>query len=167
MLHLQITFLRTSGEKMEPHKATILITGCSSGIGYHAAHQLAKEGWQVYATARKQEDVDSLIAEGLTAGQLDVTDYDGMKDLVDRLITDGRQIYGLVNNGAYAQAGAVEDIPVDAMKEQFETNFFGWHALTNMVLPHMRENNAGRIIHISSILGFLGLKYRGPYVASK
>jgi len=161
---LQIQFFEMT---MDKSKQTILITGSSSGIGYHAAHQLHKEGWRVCATARKAEDVVRLKSEGLAAYQLDVTDYDGMESLTETLIQDGHEIYGLVNNGAYAQAGAVEDLSVAALKEQFETNLFGWHHLTNLVLPHMRQNNQGRIIHISSILGFLGLKYRGAYVASK
>ncbi len=161
---LHIQFFEMS---MDKSKQTILITGCSSGIGYHAAHQLHKEGWRVCATARKAEDVARLKSQGLTAYQLDVTDYDSMGQCIETLVQDGQPIYGLVNNGAYAQAGAVEDLSVAALKEQFETNFFGWHHLTNLVLPHMRQNNHGRIIHISSILGFLGLKYRGAYVASK
>ena len=149
-------------------RRSILITGCSSGIGRCVALALHQRGYQVFATARKEVDVAALQDEGLLAHRLDLTDATSMEQSIDWVLaqTDGT-LYGLFNNAAYGQPGAVEDLPVAALREQFETNFFGTHALTRLVLPIMRQQGYGRIIQNSSILGFVALKYRGGYNASK
>jgi len=147
---------------------SILITGCSSGIGLCVAEGLHARGYRVFATARKTADVEVLKAKGLEALQLDVADEDSIISAVDEVLrrTDG-QLYGLFNNGAYGQPGAVEDLSRDVLRTQFETNLFGWHSLTCRVLPTMRAQGYGRIIQNSSILGLIALKYRGAYNASK
>jgi len=147
---------------------TILITGCSSGIGYDAAHTLAKRGWRVFATCRQQKDVDRLNAEGLESLQLDYADEAGMKlavaDIFSR--TDGR-LDALFNNGAYAIPGAIEDVPRDALRAIFEVNLFGQFDLIRLVLPAMKAQGAGRIINCSSVLGLAALRMRGAYVGTK
>jgi short-subunit dehydrogenase len=145
-----------------------LITGCSTGIGYCVAHGLKQRGYRVFATARKMEDVENLRNEGLESLYLDLTDSLSMKNAIARILqeTDG-ELYGLFNNGAYGQPGAIEDLETDVLRQQFETNVFGWHELTNLVLPIMREQGYGRIIQNSSVLGLVSLKFRGAYNASK
>lgn len=147
---------------------TILITGCSSGIGYSAAKELKKRGHNVIATARKSEDVSRLTQEGFTALQLDLADSQSIHQAVDHAIelTDGK-IDALFNNGAFGQPGAVEDLTRDVLKFQFETNLFGTHELTNLLIPLMRRQGHGRIIYNSSILGLVAMRYRGAYNASK
>lgn len=146
----------------------LLITGCSSGIGHHAALRLQQEGFAVIASARKAEDVARLQAEGLTAIQLDLTDNASITAAVAQTLAlcQGR-LYGLFNNGAYGQPGALEDLPTAALRAQFETNLFGWHELTRQLLPHMLAAGEGRIIQNSSVLGLVAMKYRGAYNASK
>jgi len=147
---------------------TILITGCSSGIGYTTAIELQKRGFNVIATARKLEDVDCLTQEGLTALQLDLADSVSIQQAVKKIIelTDG-EIYGLFNNGAFGQPGAVEDLSRDVLRYQFETNVFGTQELTNLIIPLMRKQGHGRIIYNSSVLGLVAMTYRGAYNASK
>ncbi|NVD07241.1 SDR family oxidoreductase [Vibrio sp. JPW-9-11-11] len=147
---------------------TILMTGCSTGIGYTCAHALQKRGYQVIASCRKQQDVDRLRAEGLVALQLDLSDPESINQAVEETLrlTNGR-LDALFNNGAYGQPGALEDLPTQALREQFESNFFGWHQLTQQLLPIMRQQGHGRIIQNSSVLGFAAMKYRGAYNASK
>ncbi len=147
---------------------TILITGCSSGIGYCTAHGLKQRGYRVFATAREPEDVDRLREEGLESFQLDLARSDSIRTGLKRLWseTDGR-LDALFNNGAYGQPGAVEDLQREVLREQFETNLFGTQELTNLVIPTMRRQGYGRIINNSSILGFINLPYRGAYNASK
>lgn len=147
---------------------TILITGCSSGIGHCVAHGLAQRGYRVFATARKATDVEQLNAAGLESLQLDLSDSGSINQAVDDVLarTDGH-LDALFNNGAYGQPGAVEDLSRDVLRDQFETNLFGWHELTNRVLPVMRAQGHGRIIHNSSVLGFVALPFRGAYNASK
>ncbi len=147
---------------------SILITGCSSGIGHCVAHGLAQRGYRVFATARKAADVERLNAAGLESLPLDLSDSRSINQAVDDVLarTDGR-LDALFNNGAYGQPGAVEDLSRDVLREQFETNLFGWHELTNRVLPVMRAQGHGRIIHNSSVLGFVALPFRGAYNASK
>jgi NAD(P)-dependent dehydrogenase (short-subunit alcohol dehydrogenase family) len=147
---------------------TILVTGCSSGIGEACVRGLRARGWRVFATARKPEDLSRLEAEGFEALYLDYRDEASVTAAADEVLarTNGR-LYALFNNGAYAQPGAVEDLPTSALREQFEANFFGWHALTRRVLPAMRAAGEGRIVQCSSILGLIALKYRGAYTASK
>lgn len=147
---------------------TLLITGCSTGIGYYCAHQMHQRGYRVFATARSEEDVVRLREEGLEALQLDLDDPLSIQKCVDEVMRrcDGK-LYGLFNNGAYGQPGAVEDLSREALKAQFETNLFGTHELTTNVLRYMRETGEGRIVQNSSILGFAAMKYRGAYNASK
>ncbi|MDX1336225.1 MAG: SDR family NAD(P)-dependent oxidoreductase, partial [Gammaproteobacteria bacterium] len=106
---------------------SVLITGCSSGIGYTAARMLKDRGYRVFATARKQEDVERLTSEGLEALQLDLDDSDSINAAVDTILgRTGGKLYGLFNNGAYGQPGAVEDLTREVLRAQFETNLFGW-----------------------------------------
>jgi len=147
---------------------TILITGCSSGIGYYCAKALHNDGYKVFATARKEADVARLRAEGLKALQLDLNSSKSILKAIDEILkqTDGK-LFALFNNAAYGQPGAVEDLSREVLKAQFETNFFGTHTLTNAVLPVMRKQGYGRIIQNSSILGIVAMRYRGAYNASK
>jgi len=150
------------------NKKTILITGCSSGIGYVSAKELHKKGYRVFATARKLEDVERLKAEGLESIQLDLSNANSIETAVNELLEKtGGELYALFNNGAYGQLGAVEDLTTDVLREQFETNFFGWHELTRRIIPIMRKQGYGRIIQDSSVVGFVALKYRGAYNSSK
>jgi len=147
---------------------SILITGCSSGIGYTTATELKKRGHNVIATARKSEDVTHLTQEGFTAIQLDLADSISIQQAVNQAIelTDGK-IDALFNNGAFGQPGAVEDLTRDVLRYQFETNLFGTHELTNLLIPLMRKQGHGRIIYNSSVLGLVAMRYRGAYNASK
>lgn len=146
----------------------VLITGCSTGIGYTCAHGLAKRGYIVFATCRRDEDVKRLCSEGLNAFKLDLCDAQSIHDALAWMLaqTDGR-IDVLFNNAAYGQPGAVEDLKRDVLREQFETNVFGTQELTNLVLPYMRKQKSGCIVYNSSILGFVAMSYRGAYNASK
>ena len=147
---------------------SILITGCSSGIGLCVAKALHQRGYRVFATARKPEDVARLIDMGLESLPLDLTDSDSIQSAVTEILRRSHgKLYALFNNGAYGQPGAVEDLRRDVLREQFETNLFGWLELTNLVIPVMRGQGDGRIIQCSSILGIMGLPMRGAYVASK
>ena len=147
---------------------TILITGCSSGIGYRTAVVLKERGYRVIASARKADDVTRLSNEGFEAIQLDLADSESIHRAVRKVkdMTDGK-LDGLFNNGAFGQPGAVEDLSRDVLREQFETNFFGTHELSNLIIPMMREQGQGRIIYNSSVLGFIAMTYRGAYNASK
>ena len=147
---------------------SLLITGCSSGIGRCLADGLKQRGYRVFATARKPGDVASLKQAGFEAYPLDLASSDSIRQTVAEILeqADGC-IYGLINNGAYGQPGAVEDLSRELLKTQFETNLFGTHELTNLVLPTMRSVGEGRIIQISSILGFAAMAFRGAYNASK
>ncbi|MDM8560020.1 SDR family oxidoreductase [Candidatus Parabeggiatoa sp. HSG14] len=147
---------------------SILITGCSSGIGYCVAHGLKKRGYSVFATARRHEDVARLQKEGFSSFVLDLRNSQSIIDTVQTVLehTNGR-LYGLFNNAAYGQPGAVEDLTREALRQQLETNFLGTHELTCQVLPIMRQQGEGRIIQNSSILGMVVLPYRGAYNASK
>ena len=147
---------------------TIIITGCSSGIGAYCAHQLKQDGWRVVASARKPEDIKALCDAGIETFYLDYTEEDSIDAFFDdALEACGGRIDALFNNGAYSQAGAVEDLPVEALRAQFDANFFGWHVLTQKVLPVMRQQNSGRIVQCSSILGLVAMRWRGAYNASK
>ncbi|MHC5231820.1 SDR family oxidoreductase [Brucella sp. LJL56] len=147
---------------------SIIITGCSSGIGAYCAEALHKRGWRVFATARKDEDIATLKAKGMEAHYLDYTESQSIAVLADEVLRQtGGTLDALFNNGAYAQPGAIEDLPVEALRQQFEANFFGWHDLTRRVIPVMRQQGHGRIVHCSSILGLVPMKWRGAYVASK
>ena len=151
-----------------PAPRSVLITGCSSGIGHCAAHGLAARGWQVIASARRDADVARLRAEGLTAVQLDLDDPDSIAAALDAaLALTGGRLDALFNNGAFGLPGAVEDLSRAALRAQLETNLLGWHDLTCRVIPVMRRQGHGRIVQNSSILGLMALPYRGAYVASK
>lgn len=147
---------------------SILITGSSSGIGLDAARGLRAAGWRVFASCRKAEDCARLNAEGFESPLIDYSDPDSIVNgLAETLEATGGTLDALFNNGAYACPGAVEDLPTDALREIFETNVFGWHELTRFVIPVMRAQGHGRIVNCSSVLGFVGLKWRGAYVSSK
>ena len=147
---------------------SILITGCSSGIGLCCAHGLRARGWRVFATARQPADVERLTAEGMEGLPLDLTDSVSINAAVDEILSrSGGRLDALFNNGAYGQPGAVEDLSREALREQFETNVLGWHELTRRVLPVMRRQGHGRIVYNSSVLGFVAMRYRGAYNASK
>lgn len=147
---------------------TILVTGCSTGIGWYCANQLKKDGWRVFATARKEEDIARLNDAGLDGLYLDYTDESSIHATAQTVLErcDGK-LDALFNNGAYGQPGAVEDLETDVLRQQFEANFFGWHTLTRAIVPAMRKHNSGRIIHCSSVLGFVPFRWRGAYNASK
>mgnify|MGYP001824886596 FL=1 len=147
---------------------SILITGCSSGIGYDAAHGLKARGWRVFAACRRPEDCARLIAEGFESPLLDYTDPVTLESgLAEVLAATGGTLDALFNNGAHGLPGAVEDLPVDGLRAIFEANFFGWHDLTCRVIPVMRAQGHGRIIQCSSVLGFVTLRMRGAYNATK
>ena len=147
---------------------SILITGCSSGIGYDAALTLKNRGWRVFATCRAQTDCDRLQAEGFESFPLDYTDQASMETaLATCLERTGGTLDALFNNGAYGIPGAVEDLPTDALRAIFETNLFGYHELTRLVIPVMRAQGHGRILNCSSVLGFATLRWRGAYNATK
>jgi NAD(P)-dependent dehydrogenase (short-subunit alcohol dehydrogenase family) len=147
---------------------SVLITGCSSGIGYACALGLRDRGYRVFASARAEADVRMLAELGLHALQLDVSDSASIDAAVEQVLSagDGR-LYALFNNAGYGQPGAVEDLSRDVLRAQFETNVFGLHELTCKVLPAMRAAGYGRIVHNSSILGLIAMRYRGAYQASK
>ncbi len=147
---------------------SILITGCSSGIGYACAHGMKARGWRVLASARGKKDIVRLKSEGLEVLHLDYRDARSIAKCADAVLERTKsKLTALFNNGGYGQPGAVEDVPMDAMRQQFETNFFGWHDLTIRIIPAMRSQGAGRIVQCSSCLGLVSLKYRGAYNASK
>lgn len=147
---------------------SIIVTGCSSGIGAYCARALKAEGWRVFATVRREEDLVSLQADGIEALLMDYTRPDTIAALVETVLArTGGRLDALFNNGAYGQAGAVEDLPVEVLREQFETNVFGWHDLTRRVIPVMRRQGHGRIVQCSSILGIVPYRWRGAYNASK
>ncbi|MBF0255780.1 MAG: SDR family oxidoreductase [Gammaproteobacteria bacterium] len=147
---------------------SILITGCSSGIGLCCALGLQQRGYQVFASTRRAEDVAHLHSLGLTALQLDLADSQSIQQAFAQVLeqTDG-QLYALFNNGAYGQPGAVEDLSREVLRVQLETNLLGWHELTCLALKPMLRQGAGRIVHNSSVLGFVAMPYRGAYNCSK
>lgn len=148
---------------------SILITGCSSGIGLCAAQTLKARGWRVFATARTPEDIARLKNEvGVESLYLDYAEPDSIAGAADHVLeATGGRLDGLFNNGGYGQPGALEDIRRDVLRAQFEANVFGWHDLTARVIPAMRKRGQGRIVFCSSVLGLIGAPYRGAYCASK
>ncbi|TDX29707.1 SDR family NAD(P)-dependent oxidoreductase [Rhodovulum visakhapatnamense] len=147
---------------------SVLITGCSSGIGHDAAHALAARGWRVFATCRKDADCARLRGEGLESFPLDYASEESIAAAVDEALSrTGGTLDALYNNGAFGCPGAVEDLPRDALREIFETNLFGVHDLTRRVIPAMRAQGHGRIVNCSSVLGLVPLKWRGAYSATK
>ncbi|MBY6068626.1 SDR family NAD(P)-dependent oxidoreductase [Leisingera aquaemixtae] len=149
-------------------KKSILITGCSSGIGLDAARGMRARGWRVFASCRQQRDCDRMRAEGFESPRIDYTDPESITaGLAEVLEATGGTLDALFNNGAHGLPGAVEDLPTDGLRTIFEANFFGWHELTRQVIPVMRKQGHGRIVQNSSILGFVTFPWRGAYVATK
>lgn len=149
-------------------KRTILITGCSSGIGLDGALTLSKRGWRVLATCRQEKHCTRLQEMGLESFVLDYCSKESIKEGFEETMSrTGGDLYGLFNNGAHGFLGAVEDTPVEALREIFEVNFFGYHELTKLVIPVMRKQGYGRIVQNSSILGFTTLPWRGAYNSTK
>lgn len=146
---------------------TILITGCSSGIGYDAAHGLKARGWRVFATCRQAQDCARLQAEGLESFPLDYADEASIAAAVAEVKARAGRLDALFNNGAFACPGLVEDLPREALRAIFEVNLFGYHDLARRVIPMMRAQGAGRIVNCSSVLGIVGAEWRGAYVATK
>jgi short-subunit dehydrogenase len=146
---------------------SVLITGCSSGIGKATAIQLVKRGWKVYATARKLDSIADLKEGGCEIMSLDVTEESSMQSVVNEIIKKDGAVGVLINNAGYSQSGALETLPLDLMRYQFETNVFGLVRLTQMVLPGMRAQKWGRIINIGSMGGRMTLPGGGAYHATK
>lgn len=147
---------------------SILITGCSSGIGYDCAVFLREQGWRVFASCRKEEDCARLRSDGFEAPRIDYEDEASIETgLAEVLEATGGTLDALFNNGAYAVPGAVEDLPRAALRQNFEANLFGYHDLTCRVIPVMRVQGHGRILNCSSVLGFAALRWRGSYNTTK
>ena len=147
---------------------SVLVTGCSSGIGLATAEMLRSKGWKVFPTARKVDDLDMLEARGFTALQLDMTSSASIEATVDQLLfTNEGRIGAVVNNAGFGMPGAIQDLTRDAMRHQFEVNLFGLQELTNRLIPVFREQGCGRIVNISSVVGRLSLPFMGIYSASK
>jgi NAD(P)-dependent dehydrogenase (short-subunit alcohol dehydrogenase family) len=153
---------------MTETRRVVLITGCSSGIGNHAARTLAGRGWRVFATCRKPGDCARLEAEGLESFRIDHEDQESIAEgFGEAMARSGGRLDALFNNGAYAIPGAAEDVPVEALRAIFQANFFGWHDLTRRAIPVMRGQGHGRILMNSSVLGLAALRMRAAYVATK
>ncbi|WP_435117252.1 SDR family oxidoreductase [Halolamina sp. C58] len=147
---------------------TVLITGCSSGIGRATAEAFLDDGWTVYATARDTDDLAALEShENCVTDELDVTDDSDVRNVVNRILRNEDRIDCLVNNAGYAQFGPTEELPVEAVEDQFEVNVYGPHRLTRAVLPHMREAGGGTIVNLSSVAGRLSMPGGGAYSGSK
>lgn len=153
---------------MRSLKKVILITGCSSGIGHDAAIALSKRGHQVIASCRKEEDCEAFKAFNIDAVRIDVDSTEsirtGFAEVLEK--TKGR-LDVLINNAGFGQVGALEDLPRAVLSSQFETNVFGLIEMTQQVIPIMRKQKSGRIINVSSVLGFISMPFRGAYAASK
>ena len=147
---------------------SILITGCSSGIGYTCALGLKARGYRVFATVRNDADAKRLQSEGLETIIMDYADRASVKACADDVSkrTSGK-LYALFNNGAAGQPGAVEDLSRELLEASFAANFFGWHQLTTLCLPMLRSQGQGRIVNCSSVLGIVAMKWRGAYNATK
>jgi short-subunit dehydrogenase len=147
---------------------SILVTGCSSGIGKCVASGLQQRGYRVFASARREDDLRRLSASGLNAIELHLDEPESVAEAADRVLeVAGGYVYGLFNNGAYGQPGAVEDLSWRVLEDQLRTNLLGWHELTRRLIPGMREQGAGRIIQNSSVLGLVAMPFRGAYNCSK
>jgi NAD(P)-dependent dehydrogenase (short-subunit alcohol dehydrogenase family) len=152
---------------MSEQSRAVLITGCSSGIGQATARHLAGKGWKVYATARRPESIEDLKAEGCETLACDVTDEASMSACVSAVEEAEGAVGVLVNNAGYSQSGAIEEVPIDAVRRQFETNVFGLMRMCQLVLPGMRGQRWGRIVNISSMGGKLTFPGGGVYHATK
>ena len=146
---------------------SVLITGCSSGIGHETARHLAERGWNVFATARRPESIADLADAGCHALALDVTDEESMRTAVAAVESEVGAIGALVNNAGYSQSGAIETVPLDLVRTQFETNVFGLIRMSQLVLPGMRRARSGRIVNISSMGGKLTFPGGGVYHGTK
>ena len=146
---------------------TVLITGCSSGIGRATAEAFLADEWSVWATARDPADVADLGEQGCETAELDVTDADECDAVVEEIVEVDGRIDCLVNNAGYAQYGPLEDVPTDALHDQMDANLYGPHRLARAVLPHMRERGDGTIVNVSSVTGRLAVPGNGAYAASK
>jgi len=153
--------------KQTKNKKSVLITGCSTGIGLNAVHYLNAHGYHVIASVRQARDMALFEKDNIECIHLDLSDESSVQNAVDYINENHPSLYGLVNNGAYGQAGAVEDLTRAALRDQFETNLFGTHELTQKLMPLFRKNNLGRIVQISSVLGVIALPMRGAYNSSK
>lgn len=151
---------------MSNSDSSVLITGCSTGIGRATAERLAGRGFKVWATARRPESIADLEAAGCRLLQLDVTDENSMRAAVEGAQAEG-PLYGLINNAGYSQSGAVESVTGEEMRRQFETNVFGLVRMCQLVLPAMREARAGRILNLSSMGGRMTFPGGGMYHATK
>ncbi|MFB6092045.1 MAG: SDR family NAD(P)-dependent oxidoreductase, partial [Haloquadratum sp.] len=149
------------------HPETVLITGCSSGIGRATARAFLEEDWRVYATARNPADVETLGEAGCEIATLDVTDRDDVDRVVDRIVDEAGHVSCLVNNAGYGQFGPVEDVPTDQVHRQFDVNLYGPHRLVRAVLPQMREQGEGTIVNVSSVAGRVSFPGGGVYAGSK
>lgn len=154
---------------MNELRGSVLITGCSSGIGRDTAVVLKGMGWDVIASARKPTDVDLLRKQGFKAVLIDNNDdasiEAGMRSAVE--MAEGGRVWGVFCNAGYGQPGALEDVTSRGMEQQLRTNVVGTHSLLRLAVKHMGSAGGGRILVNSSVLGVVGMKYRGAYVASK
>ncbi|MEP2532130.1 SDR family NAD(P)-dependent oxidoreductase [Shimia sp.] len=149
-------------------KQSILITGCSTGIGHQSALAMRDAGWRVFASCRQQKDCDRLRTEGFESPLIDYCDPASIETgLAEVLDATGGTLDALFNNGARGLPGAVEDVPTEAFRDLFESNLIGWHDLTRRILPVMRAQGHGRIVNCSSVLGYVPMRYRGAYAATK
>ena len=147
---------------------SILITGCSSGIGLDAAQTLRKRGWHVFASCRQEADCERLRADGFAAPRIDYCDEKSIENgLAEVLAETGGTLDAVFNNGAHALNGALEDLPTEGLRAIFEANVFGWHDLTRRIIPVMRDQGHGQIIQCSSTLGLIYMRWRGAYTATK
>ncbi|QSG03777.1 SDR family oxidoreductase [Natranaeroarchaeum sulfidigenes] len=147
---------------------TVLITGCSSGIGREAAKAfLDDDGWTVYATARDTDDIADLGEAGCETAELDVTDENHVRQVVERVLSETGRIDALINNAGYGQMGPIEEVPTEVVHEQFDVNVYGPHRLIRAVLPHMRERERGTIVNVSSVGGRVSHPGGGVYCGSK
>jgi NAD(P)-dependent dehydrogenase (short-subunit alcohol dehydrogenase family) len=152
---------------MNDESRAVLITGCSSGIGRETARHLAAKGWKVYATARRLESIEDLKSEGCQTLPCDVTDEASMAACVEAVEQAEGAVGVLVNNAGYSQSGAIEEVPLEAVRRQFETNVFGLIRMCQLVLPGMRNQGWGKIVNLSSIGGKLTFPGGGVYHATK
>jgi NAD(P)-dependent dehydrogenase (short-subunit alcohol dehydrogenase family) len=153
---------------MNADPRSLLITGCSSGIGYHCAHAMRDRGWRVFASCRQQADCDRLAAEGFESPRIDYADEASIATGLDAVLAaTGGTLDALFNNGAHACPGAVEDLPTAALRDILQVNVLGWHELTRRVLPVMRAQGRGRIVQNSSVLGYTPYRWRAAYGTSK
>jgi NAD(P)-dependent dehydrogenase (short-subunit alcohol dehydrogenase family) len=152
---------------MGDESRAVLITGCSSGIGHETARHLAGKGWKVYATARRPESIEDLRADGCETLACDVTDESSMSACVEAVVKADGAVGVLVNNAGYSQSGAIETVPMEALRRQFETNVFGLMRMCQLALPGMRDQRWGRIVNVSSMGGKLTFPGGGVYHATK